>query len=329
LDDPTSATPVFVNSGVVFGDYSLTVTLTNIATGCSNTCGTTVSITDCIVDCGTAFGVALTEGGEVDTTISNCFRNDGFSRWGWNNYIDTFGTYTLALYQGAGKCDLSKGTYVGTVTITYTQIGGSDEGTVDVVYDMDPQYGLDEVHLYIDCPPYPTKNGKETVAPGQYTFVAGNLSHADGWNTDEAEITATGGFYVIAHAVACGENIPDGSYIPESPVNHGSFTGSQDPNCEVIVDELRAADFTAYPNPFTNEVNVKYSYDYNTKVTVEVFDIKGTLVRSSVDNNYVKGSVGRTTIDLSKADNQMYFVRLTTDKGTQVKKIVSDGTNKQ
>jgi hypothetical protein len=53
------------------------------------------------------------------------------------------------------------------------------------------------------------------------------------------------------------------------------------------------------------------------------------LVRSSVDNNYVKGSVGTTTIDLSKADNQMYFVRVTTNKGTDVKKIVSDGLNKQ
>jgi len=76
-------------------------------------------------------------------------------------------------------------------------------------------------------------------------------------------------------------------------------------------------------------VNLKYSFDYDTKVTIEVFDIKGALVKSSVDNNYLKGSVGRTTIDLSKADNQMYFVKLTTDQGTAIKKIVPSGLNKQ
>jgi hypothetical protein len=64
-------------------------------------------------------------------------------------------------------------------------------------------------------------------------------------------------------------------------------------------------------------------------VTIDVYDVKGTLIKSYVNSKYVKGSVERATIDLSKADNQMYFVRLTTDQGTVVKKIVSDGTNKQ
>jgi hypothetical protein len=192
-------------------------------------------------------------------------------------------------------------------------------------------YGLDEVHLYIGCDPYPKlNNGKETVAPGQYTFVAGNLEHADVWTTDFADITVEGGFHVIAHAVACGENIPEGSFIPTSPMEHGSFEGAIDPDCKVDVSDFgRVADFTAYPVPFKNDVNIKYSFDYDTKVTIEVFDVKGTLVKSFVNGQYIKGSVERATIDLSKADNQMYFVRLTTDQGTVVKKIVSDGTNKQ
>lgn len=249
---------------------------------------------------------------------------DGFSRWGWTNFIEDFGTYTLELYQGAGKCDLNKGTFVGIVTIEYTQIGATDEGNVEVTYDMEPGYGLDEVHLYIDCDPYPQKNGRDTVAPGQYTFVAGNLMHADVWTTDNADITATGGFYVIAHSVACGEDIPQGSFIPTSPMEHGSFTGGTDPDCEVDVSGWgRNVNFTAYPVPFDKKVNIRYAFDYETNIKIEVFDIKGTLIKTAINNNYIKGTSDRTQLDLSEASNQLFFVRLTTSNGTVVKKIVS------
>ncbi|MFC4723620.1 T9SS type A sorting domain-containing protein, partial [Geojedonia litorea] len=287
----------------------------------------TVTVQDCIVDCGTAFGVFIDDAGTVDSGASRCFRQDGFSRWGWTNFISGFGTYTLELYQGAGKCDLGKGTFVGIVTVSYTQIGATDQGYVNVEYDMEPGYGIDEAHLYIGCELYPKHNGKKTVAPGQYTFVADGLGHIDKWSTETDEITVTGGFYIIAHAVACGEDIPEGSYIPGSPFEEGNFNGGVDPQCKVEVSDFgRVADFTAYPNPFENEINVKYLFEYETDVKIEVFDVKGTLVRASLDRNYVKGSVGRTTIDLSKADNQMYFVRLTTNEGTVVKKIVSSSS---
>ena len=233
------------------------------------------------------------------------------------------------MYKGAGKCDLSKGEYAGTVTINYTQIGDTDEGYINVTYNIESQFGMEEAHLYIGCDPYPTKNGATTVAPGQYTFNSGDLQHVSEWSTENNAIKTSGGFYVIAHAVACGEAIPDGSYIPPSPFEGGSFVGNEAIACKEIVTDFRIADFTAYPVPFDNEVNVSYKFDYDTKVTIDVYDIKGTLVRSSVNTNYVKGTVERTTIDLSKADNQMYFVRLTTDKGTEVKKIVSSGMNKQ
>ena len=70
-------------------------------------------------------------------------------------------------------------------------------------------------------------------------------------------------------------------------------------------------------------MNIKYSFDYETDVTIEVFDIKGTLVKSDINNNYVKGTQDKTTLDLSKTANQLFFVRLTTSNGTVTKKIVS------
>ena len=47
------------------------------------------------------------------------------------------------------------------------------------------------------------------------------------------------------------------------------------------------------------------------------------LLRQATDSNYLKGTTGTTQLDLSRTDNQMFFVRLTTSKGSLVKKIIS------
>ena len=101
-----------------------------------------------------------------------------------------------------------------------------------------------------------------------------------------------------------------------------------DPNlvvapCGVDTGGWSKAEFTAYPVPFDKEVNIKYLFEYDTNVKIEVFDIKGTLIKTDINNSYTRGTQGKTTLDLSKAANQLFFVRLTTSKGTVVKKIVS------
>ena len=104
----------------------------------------------------------------------------GFSNWGWSIALPEEGEYTFDVYAGAGQCDTSKGTLVGTVTVDYSG------GTVDVTFDLEDGYTLFESHVYAGHSPVPTdKKGKPTVAPGQYT-VGTNL---------------TGSIYVIVHAV--------------------------------------------------------------------------------------------------------------------------------
>jgi hypothetical protein len=231
---------------------------------------------------------------------------------------------------------LSKGTYVGDVIVHY------HDGSVWVEFDLlgdeaNPQYVMAEAHVWIGCEPYPRlNNDKYTVAPGQYNFNSnGDLSDTNTKNMySTPPIDASGSFYFIAHAVVCDVNVPDGAYLPGAPYEGGTMTGPNAPydaaDCNVDTSGWgKVADFKAYPVPFDNEVNVSYKFDYDTTVKIETFDIKGTLVRSTEDTQYVKGTVGRTTIDLSKADNHMYFVRLTTSRGTMVKKVVSSGLNKQ
>uniref|UniRef100_UPI002B26E158 hypothetical protein n=1 Tax=Psychroserpens sp. TaxID=2020870 RepID=UPI002B26E158 len=58
---------------------------------------------------------------------------------------------------------------------------------------------------------------------------------------------------------------------------------------------------------------------------IEFFDTKGLLILSETNSKYVAGSKGRTTLDLSRTSNQVFYVKLTTNQGTVTKKIVSSG----
>ncbi|MCL6294936.1 hypothetical protein [Jejuia spongiicola] len=134
---------------------------------------------ECEDECDTAFAKGNTDAGEGDD--STCFLEDGFNRWGWTIGPLSEGEYTYDVYAGAGQCDTDKGELVGTATVKY------DSGDVTVTYDIDEDYTVSETHTYAGNDPYPTKNGSDTVAPGQYTITP-NLS---------------GDIYVIAHAVVC------------------------------------------------------------------------------------------------------------------------------
>ncbi|WP_345007661.1 T9SS type A sorting domain-containing protein, partial [Snuella lapsa] len=264
-------------------------------------------------NCETAFA--------MDTQTARCFDNDGFKRWGWTNAYNEGDSRTIPLYAGAAHCDITKGNNVGSVTIDY-----SEEGEITVTYNIDNDgagmdYAMSEAHIYVGEAMYPDKNGTPTVAPGQYTFNAGSLDHSTGISVTFTNVC--GPVYIIAHAVTCEEvcrcSIRPGVDDEKTyNVDLGMSCGG-----EAKVAATKSVDFTAYPVPFDEEVNIKYSFDYDTDVTIEVFDMKGALVRKAENTNYTKGTSAITKINLSKTDNQMFFVRLTTNAGTLVKKIVS------
>jgi hypothetical protein len=118
-----------------------------------------------------------------------------FNNWGWTNSI-TPGTYTWPLWAGAGQCDTSKGTLVGTVTVVYS----ATTHVVTVTYNVAFPYTLEETHVYAGTTKFPqVKQGKktvDTVAPGQY-YNAGPFTN--------------GTVYVIAHAKV---GIPDPNFGP-------------------------------------------------------------------------------------------------------------------
>ncbi|MEZ4803131.1 MAG: hypothetical protein R2797_10185 [Gelidibacter sp.] len=84
-------------------------------------------------------------------------------------------------------------------------------------------------------------------------------------------------------------------------------------------------DFTAYPVPFDKEVSIKYNFEFNTDVSIDVHDTKGLLILSEVNNNYRKNTDYVTKLDLSRGGDQVFYVTVTTNQGKVTKKIVSSG----
>ena len=76
-------------------------------------------------------------------------------------------------------CNTSKGTLVGTVTVTY-----NTSGFVAVYYNVAAPYSISETHVYAGYTKFQKFGNTFTVSPGQYTNIG----------------PFSGPIYVIAHA---------------------------------------------------------------------------------------------------------------------------------
>jgi hypothetical protein len=81
--------------------------------------------------------------------------------------------------------------------------------------------------------------------------------------------------------------------------------------------------FSVYPVPFDQEVYVNYLLDYDTDVTLEIFDASGSAIRKIEDIKYFKGNNSQQRIDLTGISSQLLFVKLITNRESSVMKIVS------
>jgi hypothetical protein len=124
-------------------------------------------------------------------SIATCFLDitpRSANNWGWTNLISPGYTGQWPLYAGAGQCDISKGTLVGHVDVSY--IGG----TITIDYVLDTGYNLNEKHVWIGTTLLPLKNGIYQNAPGKFNYN----------NLDPVVVTGqTGNKYVAVHAGVC------------------------------------------------------------------------------------------------------------------------------
>ncbi|PJE40005.1 MAG: hypothetical protein CUR32_10605 [Flavobacterium sp.] len=90
---------------------------------------------------------------------------------------------------------------------------------------------------------------------------------------------------------------------------------------ETIFQALSNPDFeqdqsiSVYPNPTKDKVNVSGDF---TLQTVQLYDVQGRLLQTQLAND------NQTIIDISAHSNGVYFIKVTSDKGIKVGKIVKE-----
>ncbi len=162
------------------GSYKYDNTATIVETGQSASASLTVHV-QCY-NYETAYGKG---------SAATCFIPT-FSNWGWTNKLNARGTTdVMELWAAAGQCNTSKGTLVGSVTVTYAA-----NGMVSASYSVAAPYMLKETHFYAGKTQFPVVNRRTTVAPGLYTNKG----------------PFSGVIWTIAHAVV---GLPDPTFGPK------------------------------------------------------------------------------------------------------------------
>jgi len=68
-----------------------------------------------------------------------------------------------------------------------------------------------------------------------------------------------------------------------------------------------------YPNPASDFVKIQSK---NTIKSIQLFDIQGRVLQTTIENKK------ETTIDLSKQSNGIYFLKISTEKGSKIERII-------
>ena len=120
-----------------------------------------------------------------------------------------------------------------------------------------------------------------------------------------------------------GECNPNPVLDPNTCKSTTLSTSTESIQAESLSVESVETDVAVYPIPFTDVINIDYQFDYSSDVVIEIFDLGGNLLRTLKDSNVSRGSTTSIAVDFSISANQMYMVRVTTERETFVKQIVS------
>ncbi|SOC80675.1 Por secretion system C-terminal sorting domain-containing protein [Salinimicrobium sediminis] len=248
-----------------------------------------------------------------------CNQPGGGNNWGWSiGLLSKDTAYTFDMYAGASKCNPSRGVDVGDVSISY------EPGFFVVTFLIEDNISgehnkLLNAQVYIGCQQFPSYYG----SPGQYPFRNVQISSDETSGIiriplGDITFCSNNTFYFIAHADV---DVCEGTRDPAPST--ATLQSTQSIQAESLSIETVENDVSVSPVPFDEEINVSYDLNYTSDVTIEIFDFGGNLLRTVKDSNVSKGSSTSIGVDFSIGANQMYLLRVTTDRETFVKQIVS------
>ena len=173
-----------------------------------------------------------------------------------------------------------------------------------------PSTGSIEVCNPISGSTYTLVGGASTVASGS-AVIFSNL--AAGSNPS---VTVTNGAGCTSLPASCS------SATKDCPAEGLAPTGKISSE-KTATDKTEKVGFVAYPVPFKDQLTVRYNFDYASQVLIEVFNSQGVKILSKKDNNSYLNKEISLSLSRNTGKNEVYFVKVTTDRGSSVQKVIS------
>jgi len=104
--------------------------------------------------------------------------------------------------------------------------------------------------------------------------------------------------------------------------SNSSWASSDDATASGAATEGLAKQLSAYPNPFTSQTTVEITLPQAEKVTLEVYDLKGRLVRRLFSGTTEAGVAKSFALNAKGLSQNVYLVRLVTPTKVLTQKLV-------
>ena len=79
---------------------------------------------------------------------------------------------------------------------------------------------------------------------------------------------------------------------------------------------------SAYPNPFNPSTTIEYSLPQEALVNVSIFDIRGRMVSSLINNQIMSSGTHRVTWDASGNSSGIYLVKIDSENNTDTQRLL-------
>lgn len=300
---------------VAAGNYNVTITDSTVPTGCSVTKPITVggptpigAPAATVVQPTCSVGTGIVNVTSPTAGVSYTLKQGGVLKYTAVSGVFSFvipGTYQF--FASIGICSTQ-----GPDKTVNPQPGTPGAPSLKITEPSlcGPSAGSIEVCNPISGSTYTLVGGSSILASGS-PVIFGNL--AAGSNPS---VTVTNGAGCTSTPASCS------SATKDCPAGLAGTPTGKISSEKTSADKTEKAGFTVFPVPFKDQLTVRYNFEDASQVLIEVFNSQGNKILSKRDSNShfnkeVQLNLNRT------GQNEVYFVKVTTDKGSSVQKVIS------
>jgi hypothetical protein len=150
-----------------------------------------------------------------------------------------------------------------------------------------------------------------------YTIAGDNNGNYNPWNIQP-------GVYTITAIPYSGDNATGtvGTSLSVTITIIGSSAKSEDEQSGGAISDGNEIEMNAYPNPFSERLNIEFTLTEDSRVNLEVFNLSGQRIGSLFEGNVKAGEMTRVEFRPATVSKGFIIYRLQTERGIYFGKAV-------